>query len=43
MKVGNSLTEIELDMWWAGKAGPPHITTVLFGVALAADLECTTF
>ncbi len=28
-------------MWWAGFAGPPHVTTHLCGDAMPTDLECT--
>ena len=43
MKVGKSLTEKEFDMRWAGKAGPPHVTTHLCGDAMPTDLECKRF
>ena len=43
MKVGKSLTEKEFDMWWADKAGPPHVTTHLCGGAMSTDLEYTRF
>lgn len=43
MKVGKSLTEKEFDMWWTGKAGPPHVATHLCGDAMSADLDCTRF
>ncbi|MCK5646220.1 MAG: hypothetical protein KAH97_05530, partial [Anaerolineales bacterium] len=41
IKVGESLTEKEFDMWWAGKAGPPHVTTHLCEDGMPTDLECT--
>ncbi|MCK5645995.1 MAG: hypothetical protein KAH97_04400 [Anaerolineales bacterium] len=41
MKVGKSLKEKELDMWWGGKAAPPHVTTHLCGDGMPTDLGRT--